>query len=268
MVAISLIATGMFALPHGAPQGSVPLEWNRILPVTLDIDSTYKFDSRFIQNSGVIVALAAQLAVVFLAFSWRCWTPFALAIAPLLLITALRIGDCKWIAYQLVGVPYPLALCATAYLLDEVQTNRRRLMIVSGLLVVLILPRVPHMVGMLHRYVLSPEARFQYKLADFDALAKTIGRQTVECDADDVNTALPVMLEFGRRNVNVQWSPDSWNVILGYRQWPVPHYQVKPDYQLDSREMQAHPRRKRVDAPITSTERYLLYRCHSPAADQ
>jgi len=47
----------------------------------------------------------------------------------------------------------------------------------------------------------------------------------VEVDISLPQPAIALLVELGRRNADVQWSPAAWKVILGYRKlWSPPHY--------------------------------------------
>jgi hypothetical protein len=149
--------------------------------------------------------------------------------------------DATAVAFQMIGVFYPLALCAAASLVRpgsiSVAAPRSSRTwwssAVMGLTVVSILLHLPRFLAAVHRYGRGAQDDERYSAAQMNGLSKAIGTSTVDVDVGD-NTwfALPLLIEIGRRTSRLQWSPGSWSAILSYRGWPVPSYPAPGDLRL------------------------------------
>jgi hypothetical protein len=65
--------------------------------------------------------------------------------------------------------------------------------------------------------------------------------------------SIAILVEFGRRGVRLQWEPEAWHAILGYRPWPPPAYAAPGTLRLIERTGKPEP-----DGVIARTQQYLL----------
>lgn len=208
--------------------------WSYVFPRIFDLE-----------NQGLNISpLPAIMTTVFLVFTVgllgallflgvRQRNPIVVGFlaGPALLLLALVAIDGQAIAFQIIGTFYPIALCTAARFADDenLPAGHSRMLAYSCLTaaILFVAARVPRMIGSLDRYVVGAPASSRYAATDIEAIASTIGQATVHADVADRQSALVLMLEFGKRNIDVQWSERSWKLLFGYRRWPLPHY-AKP----------------------------------------
>jgi hypothetical protein len=135
------------------------------------------------------------------------------------LLLVLSITGANALAFQLIGYFYPAALCGACVVLADVP---RRTLPLLALVVLVTGQRLPRFIGAVDRYALHQDKRFLFTAAEIDQLANQIGSQTVEIDVPDVLPGILLLVELGRRNLDLQWSDRTWNVLLRYRGWPPP----------------------------------------------
>lgn len=89
-----------------------------------------------------------------------------------------------------------------------------------------VLLHCPRFINSAVHYGRGAPAERQFLLGEMQGLASAIGDEPVKVDVGyDLNLGIALLVELGRKNVALQWSPDSWRAILGYRpSWPVPQY--------------------------------------------
>jgi hypothetical protein len=68
--------------------------------------------------------------------------------------------------------------------------------------------------------------------------------------------AIAVLVEFGRRDLALQWQPGAWQLILSYRGWPPPSYERPGLFRLIAAQQSPRP----TEAIVVRTEQYLLLR--------
>jgi hypothetical protein len=69
--------------------------------------------------------------------------------------------------------------------------------------------------------------QFRFSSVEIDALAAAIEREggvTIVDLEPPHHFASFLLVELGRRGIDVQWSERSWRQVLRYRPWPVPSY--------------------------------------------
>jgi hypothetical protein len=152
----------------------------------------------------------------------------------------------RYAAYQFAGITGSFGLCAAAYLFDDAKVNQARLGVSAAIAVtclLLIVARVPRTLNSLATYVFRPPAAQIYKERDFAGLAADANGKPVLVDIRDNLSAIATLVELSRRGVNLQWTPAAWKVIVGYRPWPTPNYEVSPAMILEDKRGQADPER-------------------------
>ena len=99
--------------------------------------------------------------------------------------------------------------------------------------------RQPRFLGMVDRYCLKPPVAHQFSMTQIDNLAALVGKETVDID---ISKVLPQfyyfpLIEFGRRDIALQWLPDTWNLLFPYRiflssNWSPPTYPNSGTFRL------------------------------------
>jgi hypothetical protein len=238
MVGIAFACNGMFALlkPFG---GYLPYDvsWMWILPRLLEIQNAvvdFAIQSAFWISTMAILVVGLQIAIVIVAISLRNAVAAALSGGMLGLMLVLYLTDYRWIGYQILGTVYPAALCGVGYLFDDAARVSRRaaLATIAALAVGVVVMRIPRMIGAVKLYTLETTPITRYAAKDFEALATAIGSGVVHIDSAHAAPAISSLVEFGRRGISIQWSPQAWNRVLGYQPWPVPTYAARPDFCL------------------------------------
>jgi len=232
----------IFAIPIG--QG-LDATWGSILPRLFEIQNpTLDYIPWTLGwlRTGTFIGIVLQILLTAFAIFRRDARAIALMAGPPLVAMAFFMLGQKWIVYQMTGCIVPFSACALAGWVREAQLRTHKpylaavfkpyLAAVFVLTLVFFAIRLPRTIIPIDRYILHPPAGDQYKDSDINALVAAVGGHVVVVDIDAQNPALVVLLEFGRRNINAQWSAASWDSIVGYRQWPPPVYIAKPELWL------------------------------------
>ena len=224
------------------------------------------------------VSIAAWVVVGLVAL-WRrdpvaialLWGPIALAA----FYAQLTSPGAQWTRYQLPGTFYPLALCGAARLLDgayglsreyfavrgvnwRTLAERAATVSVVGLMLGAVALHVPRLQGVIERYASrAMEPARSFSLAETDALAAAIGDRSVRVDIEGPHLSLFLLVELGRRGIDVQWAPSSWKYVMGYRPWPPPEYAERAELTLQSLDSPPPPR-------VTTLLRTRQYRLTAP----
>jgi hypothetical protein len=218
-----------------------PQLWSWIFPRVFDLQNPAVDVIRapsLLFSITLTLAIVLQLAIVISAIVARSAIVLALAGGPLALLALLYMFDRVWIASQIVGTLFPYALCAIAYLCDEpaVVSKRAILFAVMTAAVTFIAIRVPRFWGAVDRYVLNVADQQRYAASDFDKIAAIVGPDSiVQINLHEPLPAIAALVEFGRRGMNLQWPPQAWNTVLGYRKWPPPTYAARAGFRLTHR---------------------------------
>jgi hypothetical protein len=256
LVAIRGMVTALVTPDVGTPIQVLP--WEHVRLALADLDHS-EFPITGLERGTLETMLAVALAlwlVIAVIAAWRrdpvaialTWGPILLAA----LYAAATSSVAQWSRSQLPGTFYPLALCGAARLLDDVPLRspvalfgsgcrQRRLAEFLGIVVVaavmlgaiwLHLPRVR---GAIKHYA-GPEmpARQHFSLAETDALVAAIGDRPVRVDIAHPHLAIFLLVELGRRGVDVQWTPATWRYTVDYRRWPAPTYDEPADLLIQS----------------------------------
>ncbi|WP_156439467.1 hypothetical protein [Bradyrhizobium valentinum] len=250
---IALASGGMFARPLGVP-GSPDgfyISWTSLFPHLFEIQNPtrdyFTISDDWLRN-GVLIGLGFHIGLYALTLLQKNAVAASLAVAPLLIITMLIILDAlgatsaRYAAYQFTGIVFTYALCGLAWLFDSLDKKKSwKIAACLFLCVGLIGPRLPRVSGSLDTYVTHPPASQIFKLTDFDTIAAAVGQQPVLADIRDSINAITLLVELGRRGMNIQWSKDGWNAVVGYRQWPLPNYSAAPKFILSDGADQIDP---------------------------
>jgi len=237
-IMVAFASTGMFGRIFAMPIGqSFDETWGSILPRLFEIQNPtldYIPLTSVWLKKGTFIALVLQILLTALAIFRRDASAIALIGGPpLVAVSFLMLGQ-NWIVYQMAGCIVPFSVCALGGWMGEIQIGMYKpylaaiLMLTFGFIVV----RIPRTFIPIDRYVLHPPVANQFKASDIKVIAAAVGPHTVVVDIGDDRPALAVLVEFGRRAIDVQWSAGAWKVIVGYRQWRPPVYIANPEFWL------------------------------------
>ncbi len=136
------------------------------------------------------------------------------------------------ILLQLSGLIYPSILCG-AILFGQKTGNKYGYI---GALVMVVLTSF-HTESVIARYATGHSVGIFTK-QEIDSLAKAVGNKTVLIDVSgNPQLALILMAEFGRRNIDIQWSEKDWYTVAGgWRKWPVPSYATKASFLISQQD--------------------------------
>lgn len=236
MILIAFAAPGLLSVPrYFLPLGmEFPLSWYQVFLTQLDLRPlaydeiltwyTPYVSTLFLIGSVLIITLSLFITLI----KRNIIASTLLGSVIIFLILPYLLGD-KWLAYELTASIYPLSVCGCAWYLGELELfiknkNLTSLFILTMMLAIGI--RIPSFIESIHRYVAyGVPPSMQYSKKELDYLADKINTAPVLVDIPNVMFALPILVEFGRRDMNLQWTPNSWKAILGYRNWQAPKIQ-------------------------------------------
>jgi hypothetical protein len=173
----------------------------------------------------VLLVAAAMVAV---AIRRGAFLAAACLSTPVLIGSVMAAAGMRWHFYELGPLASLLLLCGTAALWCDLAAAHARWpwRTVAGAAVAIVLAvQGSRFAGAVHHYgfVALPQLRFVQ--SDFAALAAA-ARCGTYVDVDSfVGTNYLLLVELTWRGVPLQWSPISWQRILGYRPWPPPTYE-------------------------------------------
>jgi hypothetical protein len=263
---VALVASGTLARPFN------PLfypnynpGWERIAYLVTDLNSLFPDVSlvpRYVLVALFLFCMVAWGTLVLSAFIRRNTGALALLCGPPALVLVLVVCRQPASIVQLAGFPYPAVLCGGFLLAQEYQGGgqaRTRLQhLVVTVVVALVLMHIPRTIGSVLHYTRDADRRQMFSVGDFDRLHAAIGDQEVYIDirGGNARTIFPVAAEFGRRNIKMAWSPESWFVAGSFRGAPVPPIVKMPDLRLID-VTQPEGAQERV---VVETPRYKLLR--------
>jgi hypothetical protein len=249
LISTSVLASGNLARPMipGFPDWNQ--SWDRIFSRVSEIEYQGTNISGLSDaqiSIAVVVCLLLWLFLIGIALYQRCPEGLALLAGPFILLVVLRVTNAGAVAFQMIGVFYPLSLCGAAVLTAprpggpgiNAERSFSLTLPVYGILILALLLHMPRFCGAFARYCGPSVPRTMiFTKSQFDELAQAIGRNPVYVDTSSVHSGLAVLVELGRRGIPIQWSPATWKLILGYRNWSVPEYKDIPKYRLFSWEI-------------------------------
>jgi hypothetical protein len=239
---IPIIASGLPARPTWFQFPDWRLDWNFELPRMLDLESQGGSVTTLTPGTlsvMVMIGLLVWASLLAIAFRERNICAIGMLGGSALLLVALFSLNARAAAFQLIGFYYPALICGAGYLL-VVPLSKQKIVLVLALIAVG--ERVPRFWGIVNSYVLHPAAEYTFSKLEFDGMAAALGADgVVEVDVANPQRAIAVLVEFGERAVNVQWTPRAWKTILGYRPWAPPIYTVRPTFVLSDGAEPASP---------------------------
>src|SRR3990167_8465197 len=224
MMLLLVIAVGMSGqLSHPfSGLGGENSDWQRLWKQLLELPLSEKHQFLSLPVSLYLLSLMllSTTVMIIIACKRRAAIPAALLIFPFLFIGCLEIFDSpgqRWIAYEFIGVFYPALLLAAIRLFEKPSHP----LLICLILIVGI--HIPKFTEARHHYAgkgVLPDR--QYSKINFEQMAEKIGNQSVLIKINDTPHALPLLVEFGRRNIKMEWTPASWRAVVGYRPWSAP----------------------------------------------
>jgi hypothetical protein len=258
--AIALIATGTLARPFSdLIYPNYGAGWTHIAYLVTDLNSLFPDVAllpRGARIASFFLCVIAWVMLLLFALRNRNATAVALLCGPAALVVAFYLLRLPWSAVQLGGVAYPATLCAGFVLAQQGRryghgTFQLSYILVIGVLVALVSLHIPRVTGSVLHYTRDADRRQMFALSDFDRLQAAIGDQEVYIDIrGNARTILPVLGEFGRRNIKTIWSPQSWHIAGSFRGAPVPPVAKMPDLRLiDTTDSKSAQERVLVETP-------------------
>jgi hypothetical protein len=237
----AIVTSGALARPLTLSVPDYGLPWENIPYLLADLNGLLR-DVSGVSPSVLFALLCAFLLIwvvlLILAATRRDPAALALLCGPAFLALSLYVLNQRTPVVQLSGFPYPTALCA-AFLLFERQpkTGDFASMLSPALLVgsvaALLLIHVPRSIASVLHYTVNADRRQMFTASDFDLLQGVIGEREVYVDMRvSIQKILPLMVELGRRDVRLVWSPDSWSVAVSFLGWPPPKVETIPALRL------------------------------------
>lgn len=232
---VPLVSSGVIARPLAGGYPDYNLSWSYILPRILDLENQGVALSRLSPmwlQAQVVITAAAWIALFAIAV--RCRNVLATGIlggSAILLIGTLSAGAGA-IAFQLIGFFYPAILCGALALAINVRVLRTISLSIAFLLIA---QRIPRFAGATERFAWHQSEESLFSAAEMDTLASEIGLQTVRIDVGVPQPAILLLIELGRRKLNLEWSQRGWDTILRYRHWSLPAEKTSPDLTLTLR---------------------------------
>jgi hypothetical protein len=263
---VALVASGTLARPFNPTiYPDYNPGWERIAYLVSDLNSLFPDVSlvpRYTLVALFLFCMVVWSMFVLAAFMHRNTVALALLCGPVALILALVVCRQPAPIVQLAGFPYPATLCAGFLLAQQYQRGgqaRARLqhLVVTAALAALVFMHIPRTTGSVLRYTLFADRKQMFAVSDFDRLHAAIGSQEVYIDINgSARTVFPLVTEFGRRNVKMVWSPQSWFIAGSFRGAPVPPMVKMPELRLiDATKPEIAQERVVVETP-----RYKLLR--------
>jgi hypothetical protein len=244
---VAVVTTGVLARPVVVAHPDIHPTWHYIWPRIIDLlnqRASAQYLTPAMLRWLIPLAMGIWIAIAVVAMKARNWAAMGLVAGPIVLLAAIRIGGSPAVAIQLSGTLYPFSICALALLIDGIATSpavsdrpvyiKTAPICVVLLAVVCIALRVPRCVESFRRYAITQEVLVdRYSKREIDRLVARIGNERVEVAPMGGNQALFVLVELGRRDVHLQWSPEAWQAVVGSTTgWPVPDYGSPAPYRL------------------------------------
>ena len=237
LLLLGIVAIGMAgALSRPvSPIGNMPqvVNWRELWQQLFEIRSVPGHSPFYRHWDGWIfgLSLLITLIAIGIGFVKRNTVTLSLTLGIPLFCVLLWCCGLNWIAFQSIGVPYPAILLGVVALYNQMteEKNKRLCWVVLGILVLTVLIRVPKFLNSTARYTSHGViSTLQFSRLEMQTLAEKIGNNSVVVRVNDPMYAIPILVELGRQNQALQWAPETWRVILGYRPWASPELKKTP----------------------------------------
>lgn len=281
MILSALAAGGLLAtLKAELLFADLSLGWTDLFLYQLDIhyflhDALFTWYTSSVSLFFLITVILIDILVLMLAFVKRNIVSATLSASVLLILIIPVLSKNKFLTYQLAGAVFPISVCAILWLVDEFKKPRNlknlifKYLIYSLLLITLGI-RIPSYIEALHRYVAitGPYYTTIYSKKELDEIYDKIGNQPVIVEIPNRIYSEPIMFEFGRLGINLQWPSDVWEILVVGRKdasWISPH--IKPSKLILGLNqdvlapLQFQSKQPQDCHVIATTHQYMLYEC-------
>jgi hypothetical protein len=141
--------------------------------------------SRDLVETVIVWLILAIVAVVS-----RSAEAVAVIIGPMLLLITLRLCNSSSVAFQMIGIFYPFALCGAAILIGKFARDgifsgvgfRPLRFLIPWLVFVVVTLHIPRFAGGLRRWCLGPPLTYQFVRSQIANIARKIGNELVDVD--------------------------------------------------------------------------------------
>jgi hypothetical protein len=234
LVGVAVASSGLLSRPSHALYPQHAVSWPAMLSWLFDVKAVPDDDAAMLRFPSArvlllqLLAIGVSCALLLAALVKRNAVAFGFIAGPLLLVAALFGAGATTIAYELPGLIYPASLCGAIALVEaasagESGRDRRMTYGMLALIAAAIALRLPRYAIGVQRYAgAGVSGSVQYVKSDMDGLAAAIGRDTVTVSVTNRVLGIPILVELGRRQLPMRWTPDAYRAILGYRPWTIP----------------------------------------------
>jgi hypothetical protein len=261
MAAFAVATSGFLVRPYGGTFPGDPYGALATALQALDIEG-WRATTGMAQPTVVVLlafSVVASLFLIVLAHIRQQAAATALLLAPLVFLVVLLAYRKRDVAYQLTGFFYPATLCGAAMFVSSRRQWATQWVESAACLVaigIMIGTRVPRAWSAVGRYTDSSFlATHTISLDEFDTIERVANGRSVLVDLGPRPTlAIATLVELGRRNLRLQWTPVPWFwAVGGWRPlWQIPHYATTPELRLVTRDEGT------TTPPIALTRNFLL----------
>ena len=220
LAVVAVLTSGIIARPLFAP-GNIPIPWSwwDLLSRAAEFDGLIPGRTLFPPFVITILMAATFLVAILLlgiALFTRSFVAASLIASPLLILSIVVPAGFKWHAMVFMGLYVPLLFCGSVVLIDDLPAKgsskpwRSIVAVVAIAMIAFRLPRFESTVRF-HKGREFP-AQFRFSSAEIDALAAAIEREGGVTFVDlepPHHFAAFLLVELGRRGIDVQWSDRS-----------------------------------------------------------
>jgi hypothetical protein len=233
LVGVAVASSGLLSRPSHALYPQHAVSWPAMLSWLFDLKAVPDDDAAMLLFPSArllllqVLAIGVSGALLLAALVKRNAAAAGFIAGPPLLIAALFAAGATTIAYELPGLIYPASLCGAIALVEagpagEPGRGRRMGYGLLALIALAIALRLPRYAIGVRRYAGAGVPGWtQYAKSDMDRLATAIGTDTVTVNVTDRVQGIPILVELGRRQLAMRWTPDAFRAILGYRPWTI-----------------------------------------------
>lgn len=241
IIGLIIATTGMLVVPNTygliVPHFLYQFNWYKLLPALFELKHPA---ISFVKDLNLFQFFCLFLIMIFIGWYFLfigikkkdVISVSTIAGINIMLLILIAKND-TLLGYQLVGIFYPLFLCGSIRLIDNMSMSFERTNLLINLTILSIVFHFPYFWNVSKRYANSNTQRSaQFSKNEFDELIKYIGHSKVIIDVSETKYALPILIELGRQNIALEWTPSAWQAVVGYRLWKAPSIEKKTNLWL------------------------------------
>lgn len=254
---------------------SYPPDWLLISLYALDLrlmcyDLLISWYTMFTQSIFLVLTIGSTFILWVLTLIKRNVIACTLSSTALCFLLFTFIFSMKLVQFSLPSLFYTLTICAFIWFVDDLFVNKQTKLFIALTMFLTIFSislHVPAYIEAVNHFVFNgvPPST-QYSKKELTQLAEQISNKSVIVDIPTSMYALPILVELGKRDdMHLQWSPETWRNILGYRPWEPP--KIKPTRYLLSAKKEVYDRinlekiQHKECKIVTETRQYELLDC-------